>query len=431
MAAQSPFCCGCASLLLVLGFIALACAQVQMQAQCILQPTVEYGKPLNVKGHVNFSLTMPGAPVTVSVYITGNLNNGEYALSINEAGDLTDLETGSSVGYRFQGRGNNTFACPPVRDRKAGDLANWSATNGVINSTGQLDLLEMIGENSIIGLSLVLHDKPDNCSSSLETPSNKLAVCVIGITNVDNNAVANYNTAATSAVAVLQPTSNCNASCTGTVWLSIAQNAPGSVTVIAQVAGLKVGSAHGFHIHQYGDMSAADGTSAGAHWNPNGRNHALPNTIPRHTGDLGNIQSYDSQGFGWYNYTDSNIPDIYSLLGRAVVVHAEIDHGAGAGCDQAGTSGKRVMIGVIGKMNLATVVADVPIAVNNTYVNIACITSPVPVQGNNTDTSGLEAGLAIGWVLVGLLGFCVIPSMIAFYWLKLRPAVAGDFYRQM
>jgi Cu/Zn superoxide dismutase len=50
-----------------------------------------------------------------------------------------------------------------------------------------------------------------------------------------------------TAVAVLQPTSNCNAGCSGTVWLT---DTPQGVQVVASVAGLKLNTKHGFHIHQ-------------------------------------------------------------------------------------------------------------------------------------------------------------------------------------
>lgn len=44
------------------------------------------------------------------------------------------------------------------------------------------------------------------------------------------------------------------------------------------------------------------------------------------------------------------------------------------------------------------------------------------------DNSGLKAAVAVGWVLVGLLALGVIPAMLAYYWLKLRPR-GGDVYR--
>lgn len=49
--------------------------------------------------------------------------------------------------------------------------------------------------------------------------------------------------------------------------------------VIADVTGLTPGK-HGFHIHQYGDCSAADGTSAGGHFNPMDEKHGAHRQDP-------------------------------------------------------------------------------------------------------------------------------------------------------
>jgi Cu-Zn family superoxide dismutase len=43
------------------------------------------------------------------------------------------------------------------------------------------------------------------------------------------------------------------------------------VTFVAKLAGLKPG-VHAIHIHEKSDCSAADGSSAGGHWNPTLRN---------------------------------------------------------------------------------------------------------------------------------------------------------------
>jgi hypothetical protein len=52
--------------------------------------------------------------------------------------------------------------------------------------------------------------------------------------------------------------------------------------------------------------------------------------------------------------------------------------------------------------------------------------------GAAEDNSGLKTGLAIGWVLVGVLALVVIPGMIAYYWLKIRPGGGGgEFYRSV
>src|SRR5437899_2480543 len=66
----------------------------------------------------------------------------------------------------------------------------------------------------------------------------------------------------TKAVADLGPTQG-NAT-SGTVKFS--QQSDG-VRVEAHLTGLPPGT-HGFHIHEKGDCSAPDGSSAGGHWNP-------------------------------------------------------------------------------------------------------------------------------------------------------------------
>ena len=48
-----------------------------------------------------------------------------------------------------------------------------------------------------------------------------------------------------------------------------------SVVVVARISGLTPG-AHGFHIHEKGDCSAPDATSAGGHFNPTGKAHGHP-----------------------------------------------------------------------------------------------------------------------------------------------------------
>src|ERR1044072_4845727 len=66
----------------------------------------------------------------------------------------------------------------------------------------------------------------------------------------------------TAAFAELNPTQGSNAR--GKVsFLKMANG----IRVVADVTGLTPGT-HGFHIHEKGDCSAADGSSAGGHFNP-------------------------------------------------------------------------------------------------------------------------------------------------------------------
>jgi Cu-Zn family superoxide dismutase len=144
----------------------------------------------------------------------------------------------------------------------------------------------------------------------------------------------------TRAVAVLHPLGSSGVS--GTVTFTKAE---GGVKVDARVSGLKEG-AHGFHVHEYGDCTAADGTSAGGHFNPAGEPHAGPHDAKRHAGDMGNITA-GKDGVATLEYVDSQIsfegPN--DILGRGVIVHANADDFK---TQPTGNAGGRVACGVIG-----------------------------------------------------------------------------------
>ncbi|MBO0695670.1 MAG: superoxide dismutase family protein [Verrucomicrobia bacterium] len=143
------------------------------------------------------------------------------------------------------------------------------------------------------------------------------------------------------AVAVLHPTAGNKVS--GTVTFTEVAD---GVQVRAEISGLTPGN-HGFHVHEFGDCSAADASSAGAHFNPTNKPHAGPDAAERHEGDMGNIQA-DASGKAKLEYVDHQISltdDQRSTIGRAVVVHAKADD---LKTQPAGDSGARVACGVIG-----------------------------------------------------------------------------------
>lgn len=117
------------------------------------------------------------------------------------------------------------------------------------------------------------------------------------------------------------------------------------IKVEANLKGLSPGD-HGFHIHQYGDCSAADGTSAGGHFNPDGAKHGGPDAAERHEGDLGNI-SADASGLAEYSRVDKHLSfhGPHSIIGRAIIVHAKGDD---LTSQPTGAAGARVGCGVIG-----------------------------------------------------------------------------------
>ncbi|GET21020.1 superoxide dismutase [Cu-Zn] [Prolixibacter denitrificans] len=144
----------------------------------------------------------------------------------------------------------------------------------------------------------------------------------------------------TKAVCVLQPTEGNHV--TGTVTFT---KVDGGVQVVADLEGLAPGK-HGFHVHQYGDISAADGTSTGGHFNPENVNHGGPDADVRHVGDLGNIVAA-ADSTGHYQRIDKMVKlnGPHSVIGRAIIVHAGEDD---LTSQPTGAAGSRVAEGVIG-----------------------------------------------------------------------------------
>ncbi|HEY6773094.1 MAG TPA: superoxide dismutase family protein [Oxalicibacterium sp.] len=116
----------------------------------------------------------------------------------------------------------------------------------------------------------------------------------------------------------------------------------------ARLTGLPPGP-HGFHIHEKGDCSAPDGSSAGGHFNPSGMKHGSPAQAQHHGGDLGNIIA-DANGTAALRL---NIPinDINvsknspsSIVGKGLIVHSDPDDYV---TQPTGNAGKRLACGVI------------------------------------------------------------------------------------
>ena len=131
----------------------------------------------------------------------------------------------------------------------------------------------------------------------------------------------------------------------GTILL---MQAPNTYTLIkGTITGLEPGL-HGFHIHEFGDMS--DGCkSMGGHYNPDGLDHGDINK--GHVGDLGNITA-DESGTAKFTIEAKRIDLIgeRSVIGRGFVVHEDQDDlgkGGDAESLKTGNAGERLACGVI------------------------------------------------------------------------------------
>ena len=122
---------------------------------------------------------------------------------------------------------------------------------------------------------------------------------------------------------------------------------PAGLLVTITVTGLGIG-AHGAHLHTVGKCETPAFASAGAHFNPAGRQHGFRNKAGHHAGDLPNIVSPPAGA-----HTVQFMMDEVTLTGRdglldgdgaSIVIHsAEDDHLT----DPAGNSGGRMACGVI------------------------------------------------------------------------------------
>jgi superoxide dismutase, Cu-Zn family len=144
----------------------------------------------------------------------------------------------------------------------------------------------------------------------------------------------------TKAIAVLMPAANNPVR--GTVTFV---KVDGGIKITADITGLTPGK-HGFHIHEFGDCSAPDFTSAGPHFMVAGESHGAPSEPSSHQGDMGNLVA-DTNGIAHMEWVDPHIsfdgPN--SILGRSVVVHEKEDD---LKTQPTGNSGARIACGVIG-----------------------------------------------------------------------------------
>ena len=136
-----------------------------------------------------------------------------------------------------------------------------------------------------------------------------------------------------------------NSSVTGTVTFT---EENGEVTMVGEFQGLPEGQ-HAVHLHETGDCSAADASSAGGHWNPTGENHGeWGSESGFHRGDIGNFD-VNSEGEGSITFTT----DLWcigcedpekNIVDTAVVVHAGADDFSS---QPSGAAGNRLACGVI------------------------------------------------------------------------------------
>jgi Cu-Zn family superoxide dismutase len=124
----------------------------------------------------------------------------------------------------------------------------------------------------------------------------------------------------------------------------------GAVAIRGIISGLAPGKEHGFHVHEVGECSLPDFTSAGGHFNPTRDTHGGPKSTSRHLGDIPNIEA-DKEGHASVDVTVKGVTLLdkdgapTEIMGKALVVHAMKDDYK---TQPSGDSGARIACGVIG-----------------------------------------------------------------------------------
>jgi Cu-Zn family superoxide dismutase len=312
---------------------------------------------------------------------------------------------------------NMNHGCPPNATRHLGDTGNWDVQlDGTLVQVKELDMITLKGVNSLVGLGCIFHNKTDDCNDPLSS-GQRLAQGVIGVgkppnVNTDQNTAlpptaygGGYSL--TSAMCILQRADATYPNITG--WVRFDQATPTSVTTVtSMIYGLLNGTRHGFHVHQYGDLSLADSTSAGGHYTGPVYNltstHSIPTSgLPAHVGDMGNIYYYDVNSVAYYQntFTDFGLyGSTNNIIGRAVIVHALADD-----CGQPyGNAGQRSSICVIGPANPAYLAQHVfPIG---TVVPVAQDVFACPLITTGDMTTGFaSAAFLVPSILTTLFAF--------------------------
>ena len=112
-----------------------------------------------------------------------------------------------------------------------------------------------------------------------------------------------------------------------------------------EVKGATAGN-HAVHIHEKGDCSAADASSAGSHFNPEAKAHGDMTMPMHHPGDFGNL-TVGSEGTGVKDLTTTGITftagQLLTITNLSVIVHEKPDDFS----QPTGNAGGRQACGVI------------------------------------------------------------------------------------
>jgi Cu-Zn family superoxide dismutase len=118
----------------------------------------------------------------------------------------------------------------------------------------------------------------------------------------------------------------------------------GGVSFRISASGLPHGI-HGIHVHAVGRCDPPDFKTAGAHWNPAGKQHGMNNPAGPHAGDLPNVEvAANGVLDATVTLAGASMASLLDADGAALVIHASPDDYK---TDPSGNSGARIACAVI------------------------------------------------------------------------------------
>ena len=153
-----------------------------------------------------------------------------------------------------------------------------------------------------------------------------------------------YNSASKKAICVLIPINN------STIYGNVTfyQNNPNS-NLSVNFGIQNIQGIHGFHIHQFGNISE-NCLSAGGHYNPTHTTHGNLHNHIRHLGDFGNLIAKENQILDTLKLDNISLFGKFSIINKTCVIHSkEDDLGKGKNGESLlnGNSGKRIGCGIL------------------------------------------------------------------------------------
>ena len=174
-----------------------------MDAVCVFDPLSSFNKG-KISGNIEFHQCSIDHKTYINIKLKGLPPNTIRGIHIHEAGDLTDGCKSACQHYNPYNQMHGSISLYK-NERHCGDMCSniVSDSNGMVNFSYDDDLISLFGPHSVIGRSVVIHDKQDDLgryrdedselgkgSRTTGNAGDRIACSVIGISKNDYHPIS-------------------------------------------------------------------------------------------------------------------------------------------------------------------------------------------------------------------------------------------------